>query len=181
MYSLFLDSSSAGGRWAEDVGARWASAPLPFKKRTGLGKLVFLGGTAANNSWRKGFIAKATGRGVPASFFFDPVVANWNEEAQRREEEAKVSASHLVFYIADPQQEGNPLSAYSMVEATMALYDKADRTVVVFDTVGISGHPLKAITQVLKVLKTRFPKANIFATPDEAIIWLCDETVAKAA
>lgn len=137
-----------------------------------MSKLVFLGGTAANNNWRDGFIKALVGRGVSADALFNPVVKDWNDEAQRREEAAKAEASHLVFCVADPKQEGNPLSAYSMVEATMALYDKHDRTVVVFDTEGMSGHPLKAMNQALKVLKARFPEANIFGTPQEAVDWL---------
>lgn len=137
-----------------------------------MSKLVFLGGTAANNRWRESFIDAFVARGFPRDCLFNPVVTDWNEEAQRREEAAKAEASHLVFYIADPKQEGNPLSAYSMVEATMALYDKADRTVVVFDTDGVSGHPLKAMRQAERVLRARFPDAHIFGSREDAIIWL---------
>lgn len=140
-------------------------------------KLVFLGGTAANNNWRDGFIAALVGRGVSPNDIFNPVVKNWNEDAQRREEEAKAGASHLVFYLADPKQDGNPLSAYSMVEATMALYDKSERTVVIFDTDGMSGHSLSAMNQMLRVLRVRFPGANIFGTHQEAIKWLSSQLV----
>lgn len=142
-----------------------------------MSKLVFLGGTAGGNPWRDGFIEALVGRGASRDAFFNPVVADWNEGAQRREEAAKAEASHLVFYIADPNQHGNPLSAYSMVEATMALYDKAERTVVVFDSDGMTGHPLKAMNQTLRVLKARFPGANIFGTRREAIDWLAAQLV----
>lgn len=135
-------------------------------------KLVFLGGTAANNNWREQFIESLVSLGVLPDILFNPVVKDWNEEAQQREETAKKEACHLVFYIADPKQDGNPLSAYSMVEATMALYDKPARTVIVFDTDGMSGHPLKAMNQTLKVLRARFPEANIFGTRQDAINWL---------
>ncbi len=135
-------------------------------------KLVFLGGTAANNDWREGFIEALVSRGVSAEALFNPVVVDWNEEAQRREETAKAEASHLVFYIADPKQEGNPLSAYSMVEATMALYDRPERTVVVFDTDGMSGHPLRAMNQTRRVLKERFPNTVILGSHEEVVEWL---------
>lgn len=138
-------------------------------------KLVFLGGTAANNEWRINFIEELVNRNVPRECLFNPVVKDWNEEAQRREELAKNNASYLVFYIADPKQDGNPLSAYSMVEATMSLYDKPERSVIIFDTEGMSDHPLKAMNQTLKVLRFRFPKANIFETRIEAINWLSIE------
>ena len=138
-------------------------------------KFVFLGGTAAKNIWRDAFINDLETLGVSREIFFNPVVQDWNEEARRAEEVAKEEASHLVFYIADPKQEGNPLSAYSMVEATMALYDKPERAVVVFDTEGMSGHPLKAMNQTMKVLGARFPGANIFGTRHEAEEWLVSE------
>ncbi len=111
-------------------------------------KLVFLGGTVAKNEWRNGFIEALVKRGVPRESLFNPDVKDWNKEAQQREEIAKKEAGYLVFYIADPKQEGNPLSAYSMVEATMALYDQSNRTVVVFDTEGMKeeGHPGLFIT-----------------------------------
>lgn len=135
---------------------------------------VFLGGTAANNDWRSNFVATLIVRGVPEERLFNPVVKDWNEDAQRREETAKVAADYLIFYIADPKQDGNPLSAYSMVEATMALYDKPERTVVVFDTEGMDGHPLKVMEQTLRVLKTRFPQANIFGGRQKVIDWLAN-------
>lgn len=140
-------------------------------------RLLFLGGTSANNQWRDGFTDALISRGVPASAIFNPVVADWNEEAQAREELAKESASHLLFYIASPMQEGNPLSTYSMVEATMALYDRNDRTVVVFDPAGIDGHFLKALNQTKKVLRSRFPGARIYESADAAIDALARDLV----
>jgi hypothetical protein len=142
-----------------------------------MSKLVFLGGTVANNGWRIPFIDALVEQGVDRQALFNPIVADWDDEAQRREEEAKAKATHLVFYIADPKQEGNPLSAYSMVEATMALYDKTDRAVIVFDSTGVAGHPLKAIEQAARVLRARFPDANIFSTLEEAKEWLARELV----
>ncbi len=138
-------------------------------------ELVFLGGTSGNNNWRDHFIPILVSKGIKEEILFNPVVKDWNEEAQAREEKAKQEATHLIFYIADPKQEGNPLSTYSMVEATMALYDYPERTVIIFDTEEMAGHPLKVMNQVFKVLKNRFSQANIFATEQEALDWLLDQ------
>ena len=138
-------------------------------------KLVFLGGTCANNNWRDGLIDELVARGVARESLFNPVVANWNEEAQRNEENAKAYASHFVFYLADPKQQGNPLSYYSAVEATMALYDHPETTVVVFDNEGVEGQFLKASKQAEKVLRKRHPNAVILGSRQEAIDWLASK------
>jgi hypothetical protein len=137
--------------------------------------LVFLGGTVGGNKWRDGFIRDLKERGVDPDTLFNPVVADWNAAAQEAEEKAKANASHFIFYIADPQQEGNTTSFYSGIEATMALYDAPKTTVVVFDMNGMNGHALKGMTQSMKVLKRRFPDANILGGRDEALQWLCNQ------
>lgn len=138
----------------------------------GQNMLVFMGGTCGKNHWRKPFI-EAMGRlGVPPECFFDPVVENWNEEAQANEERAKKEATHLLFYLASPMQDGPfALSAYSMVEATMGLYDKPE-TLVIFNREGIEGHALKSFKQTERVLRTRFPYHPIFELPGDAMHWL---------
>lgn len=135
-------------------------------------KVVFLGGTCGNNTWRDQFIKDAIAKGVPEAALFNPVVKDWNEDAGKREELAKASADCLLFYIADPQVPGINLSAYSLVEATMALYDKPSKTVVVFDSTGQHTDVIKNMTQAAKVLKARFPEANIFDSLDDALAFV---------
>ena len=135
-------------------------------------KLVFLGGTCGKNTWRPTLIAQLVAEGVNPSCLFDPVVSDWNDAAQKAEEEAKAKATHMFFYIANPYLKGTELSAYSMVEATMALYDKPQTTVIVFDSTDITEHSLKAFKQTEKVLRKRFPQATILGTRQEAIDWL---------
>lgn len=133
--------------------------------------LVFLGGTVGGNNWRTEFIQALVERGVPKDALFNPVVVDWNDEARAREERVKAEARYLLFYIANPNQEGNSRSAYSMVEATMALYDKPDRAVVVFDSRDVSGHPLKDMNHTFAILRERFPKGNMFLNYQDAIDW----------
>lgn len=138
-------------------------------------KRIFLGGTCGNNNWREPFIESLVSYGVPRDLIFNPVVKDWTEEAQRREEEEKVSALCHLYYVGDPKVPGLGMSSYSLVELTMALYDRPDGTVVVFDLEGLNGtnpHNLKAMTQTLMVLKGRFPLAAIFTTLDDGAIYL---------
>ncbi|MFA6446384.1 MAG: hypothetical protein WCW14_04025 [Candidatus Paceibacterota bacterium] len=138
-------------------------------------KKVFLGGTCGNNNWREQFITELTLRGVSIEQIVNPVVSVWNEEVKKKEEETKKEVSHMFFYLADPKQEENHLSAYSMVEATMATYDKLSTTAVVFDMYDMSGDPLTAMTQAMTVIKERFPQAKIFTDRASAIDWLVKE------
>ena len=135
-------------------------------------KLVFLGGTCGNNNWRSGLIARLVARGAPAEALFNPVVADWNEEAQKREDEAKENAAYTLFYLGDPQMDDNRVSFYSLLEATMGLYDDPARTIVVFDTTGMPKHAEKASSKACKDLKKRFPHGLIFASLSEAEDWL---------
>ena len=141
--------------------------------------LIFLGGTVGRNSWRDDVIKALVSGGVRPQSIFNPVVNDWNEDARVREEKAKAEASVLLFMVTNPKEDGNPRSAYSMVEATMALYDDSERTVVVFDSSGMSGHPLKDINQTTRILKKRFPNANIFDSLQEAIDWLISHFVQR--
>ncbi len=47
-------------------------------------KLVFLGGTSGNNNWRDHFISILVSKGIKEEILFNPVVKDWNEEAQAR-------------------------------------------------------------------------------------------------
>lgn len=135
-------------------------------------KLVFLGGTVGKNPWRVVTLEQLANRGIDLAQLFNPVVQDWNKEAQEREEDAKKNATHMLFYIGSPMLDDGSLSSYSMIEATMSLYDRPRSTVVVFDHTGISGHQLKAMQQAERVLVARFPKANILPSLVDAIDWL---------
>lgn len=147
--------------------------------------LVFLGGTCGGNNWRLDVIDQLVGLGVPSDALFNPVVANWDDAAAAAEERAKKEASHQVYYLADPQEPGNRLSAYSMVEATMALYDRPEDTVVVVDLDSFvlpdvenkRNHAWKASNQTLQRLRERFPGAYIFGSQAELVNWVANQAV----
>lgn len=137
---------------------------------------VFLGGTAGNSKWRDHVISTLLGKvpNLQNHVLFNPVVKDWNAEAQKREDEVKANADYHIYYITDPMQEGIPISVYSVVEATLALYDRPDITAVVFDNTGMTGHSLRAMNKIAKTLKERFPSEHIFESPGELTNWLAD-------
>lgn len=133
---------------------------------------LFLGGTCGNNNWRDDFIQHLVDNGIDRQVIFNPVVADWNEEAQIAEEKAKAEAEYMLYYIGDPKQEGLNVSGYSLIEATMGLYDKPSTTIVVFDEEGFTNpHVKKSMAQAEKVLRKRFPSAKIFGDVNDAINW----------
>ncbi len=136
---------------------------------------VFLGGTCGSNPWREQLVIPGLlARGIPAQALFNPVVAQWDAQAQAREDEAKRTATYQLYVIAnpDPQAQTANLSAYSLVELVMALYDAPERTVVVFATTGMADHTAKAIRKAAQDLYERFPSAPIFTDYTDAVEWL---------
>jgi hypothetical protein len=73
-----------------------------------------------------------------------------------------------VYYIGDTR-DGSGVSLYSAVEATMALYDDPERTLVVIDPTGTEGHVKQALNKIVKDLRRRFPKAVIADNLQELI------------
>lgn len=69
-------------------------------------KKVFLGGTWGSSKWRDELIAKLTNVN-----YFNPIVDDWNEEAQQRERFERENDDY-VLYVITPKMEG----VYSIAE-----------------------------------------------------------------
>jgi len=134
--------------------------------------VIFLGGTCGNNDWRNRLFTDLNRAQVSTDNLYNPVVPDWTSVAQASEEKAKASAEYCVFYIANPRLDGVNISAFSMVEATMALYDSPDTTVVVFDEDGIEGHVLKAMQRTRQVLQARFPTVEFLSSYQALVDYL---------
>jgi hypothetical protein len=125
--------------------------------------VVFLGGTCANNRWREVVVIPALqDLGIPEERIFNPNLepGMWNEAAQALEDQVKRECALMVYYIGDTR-DGKGVSLYSAVEATMALYDDPERTLVVIDPAGTEGHVAKALHKITRDLRRRFPQAVI--------------------
>lgn len=133
---------------------------------------VFLGGTCGNNKWRDSFIEDLIESGVSEEKIFNPIVENWDEEAQRKEDLAKEESKYLLFYIANPNTKGNETSGYSLIELTMNLYDNPDTTVGVLCTDELSEPVKKALLKGFEDLKKRFPDGHVFSDRKSALEFL---------
>ena len=142
--------------------------------------MIFLGGTIGANTWRTDIIIPALiARGVAEDALFNPVVEHWNKQAMENEDAAKHTADYLLYVLASPDPHGHTanVSAYSIVEATMHLYDAPERTVVDYDTMGMAKHTTKAMTKAMSDLRQRFPNAPIFDNYDDAIEYLASKLI----
>lgn len=140
-------------------------------------KQVFLGGTCGDNNWREQTVIPALlARGVPEQAVFNPVVEHWDAAAQAREDECKRTAAYMLYVIAspDPTTQTANVSAYSLVELVMSLYDAPGRTVAVFDTTGMAKHTAKAINKSAQDLRARFPGLPVFTAYEDAVEWLAE-------
>lgn len=137
--------------------------------------MIFLGGTTGANNWRTEIVIPALlKRGIPEEALFNPVVEHWDKAAQIREDEVKRTADIVLFVLAspDPRSDTANVSAYSLVEATMGLYDAPDRTVVVVDTTGMPKHTTKAMRKAYDDWRERFPNGALFDKYEDAIDYL---------
>jgi hypothetical protein len=134
-------------------------------------KSVFLGGTTGND-YRERITAALTGQGVHASKIFNPVVEHWDEAARNKEDAMKADPSVLMLFYLTANKggafDGAFLSAYSLQEAIMGLYDHPGRTVLVFDYDGMVPRAAKRLRKSYLDLKARFPTAPIFESLEEA-------------
>jgi len=136
--------------------------------------LIFLGGTFGRNQWRATFVAEAVARGVDNKYLYNPADHTWTTstpERKRADDEAKKFATVILYYLTDPKRDGDPVSADCLVEATMALYDDPQRTIVVFDVGTMSGCALRHMNISQARLRERFPNGKIWSR-DQTLDWL---------
>lgn len=107
-------------------------------------KRVFLGGTCANSDWRQRLIPMLD------IDYFDPVVDDWTEEAQREEVRQRESCD-ICLYVITPRMEG----VYSIAEVVDDSNKRPEKTVfcVLSGDVDDSGEDLAFTEKQLKSLK----------------------------
>ena len=89
-----------------------------FEKVSGRKKLVFLGGTTNNSTWRDQIIPKLE------IDYFNPVIENWTPECKEKEIEIRSYADYLL-YVITPAMTG----VYSIAEVVDDSNKHPDRTI----------------------------------------------------
>lgn len=108
-------------------------------------KEVFLGGTTNNSNWRDELIP------MLKIDYFNPVVTDWNEEAQKKEINKRKDCDYLL-YVITPKMEG----VYSIAEAIDDSNKRPEKTIFCFlDKDGekeFSKHQLKSLIMTKKMV-----------------------------
>lgn len=111
-----IEKSNVGGDLIETVNARELHTFLESRQGSNImsEKLVFLGGTCNSSLWRDDAVQILESLGWTC---FNPVVAEWTEEAKAKEEEVKKKADAQLFLIT-PRMSG----FFSFMEALDAAH-----------------------------------------------------------
>lgn len=108
-------------------------------------KLAFLGGTCNGSQWREALIP------LLKIDYFNPVVPNWDEAADKKEKEMRVSAD-FVLYTITPKMTG----VYSIAEAVEDSNKRPATTVFVYleedEGVKFDTHQMKALKNTAKLI-----------------------------
>lgn len=81
-------------------------------------KEIFLGGTCNNSDWRDSIIP------MLSCMFFNPVVEEWNEEAQELERQKRETCD-IILYVITPRMTG----VYSIAEAVQDSNIRPEKTI----------------------------------------------------
>lgn len=112
-------------------------------------KILFLGGSCGDTTWREKLIPKLESVGLK---YFNPVVEDWNEEAQKAEEYA-INYSDTILMLISPRTS----SIYSLYE--LAKYTSTNRKVIFTyldedEDKSFTTHEIKALRKIKSDLKS---------------------------
>lgn len=119
---------------------------------------IFLGGTVNNSTWRDELIKKLK------IDYFNPVVKDWNEEAQEEEIKQRKECD-FVLYVISPKMIG----VYSIAEAVDDSNKRPEKTLFCFlekdGDKEFNEHQIKSLKQTSKMIKEN--GAKIFKSINE--------------
>ena len=126
-------------------------------------KEVFLGGTTNESDWREKLIK------LLKINYFNPLVDDWNEAAQKKEIEKRKSCD-FVLYVITPKMEGS----YSIAEVVDDSNKRPEKTIFCYlkedDGKKFSEHQIKSLDMVGNMVKDN--GGNVFKNLKEVAEYL---------
>ena len=103
---------------------------------------VFLGGTCNGSTWREELIPKLK------IDYFNPVVEDWNEEAQRKEIEKRETCDFCLYVITKEMK-----GVYSIAEVVDDSNKRPEKTIFSVKKEGFDEQALRSLDMVGKMVK----------------------------
>lgn len=110
--------------------------------------VVFLGGTCNNDPWREKAMEILDQEKVP---YFNPVVEDWNEAAQKREEAIKREPGTIQLYVITSKMTG----VFSIAEVVASVHKDPQRTVLGLCMEGFEEGQWKSLKAVGQLVTNR--------------------------
>lgn len=108
---------------------------------------VFLGGTCADSTWRDELMPKLDKAGVT---YFNPIVSDWNEEAQNKEKRMRQNCT-LVLCVITKEMTG----VYSIAEAVDSAYQRGTDCIFCVIKDGFDEGQVKSLKAVSDLIELR--------------------------
>ena len=107
--------------------------------------VIFLGGTCNDDPWREVVMENLDNAQVP---YFNPVVKDWNEEAQKKEDEFKANKDNIQLFVITNKMTG----VFSIAEVVHAAHTNPLKTVLGVCKDGFSESQIKSLYAVTKLV-----------------------------
>ena len=128
-------------------------------------KKVFLGGTANNSTWREELIPKLDSNKIS---YFDPIVEDWNEQAQQEEIHQRKTCDFVLYTITK-----EILGFYAIAEVVDDSNKRPDKTIFCYLEEGFSKHQIKSLQATARMVKEN--GAKVFTSLEEVAEYLNSE------
>lgn len=108
--------------------------------------MIFLGGTCNNSTWRFDLMPSLQELNIK---YFDPVVDDWNDEAQENERKVKADPNTIELYVITKEMQG----VFSIAEVVDASNKRPNRTIFYFDHEGFDDNePMQRSLEAVAVM-----------------------------
>lgn len=129
---------------------------------------VFLGGTYNGEDWRSIIIPKLKGE------YFNPVVNDWDEDAQKREEKEKETCEIHLFYINKDMQ-----GIFSIAEAVDSSHRKDKQTLFIVNPTGLSKEQMKSFQATINLLNKKERTLAIFEKNIDNVVYTINKYLSE--
>lgn len=128
-------------------------------------KKIFLGGTANNSTWREELTSLLDSNKIS---YFNPIVADWNEQAQQEEIRQRQTCDFVLYTITKEM-----LGFYAIAEVVDDSNKRPEKTIFCYLEEGFGKHQVKSLQATARMVKEN--GAKVFTSLEEVAEYLNSE------